>query len=48
MKQSELLRTEIEKSADAVTIAGIACEIIEALAGETGFADRQKRKTGGI
>lgn len=48
VKQSELLRTEIEKAADAVTIAGIACEIIEALTGETGFADRQKRKIGGI
>lgn len=48
VKKSELLRTEIEKAEDAVTIAVKACEIIEALTGETGFAARQKRKIGGI
>jgi hypothetical protein len=48
VKKSELCRTEIEKAEDAVTIAARACEIIEALTGETGFADRQKRKIGGI
>ena len=48
VKKSELCRTEIEKAEDAVTIAARACEIIEALTGETGFAARQKRKIGGI
>lgn len=48
VKKSELCRTEIEKAEDAVTIAVKACEIIEALTGETGFAARQKRKIGGI
>jgi RPA family protein len=48
VKKSELCRTEIEKAEDAVTIAAMACEIIEALTGETGFAARQKRKIGGI
>lgn len=48
VKKSELCRTEIEKAEDAVTIAVRACEIIEALTGETGFAERQKRKIGGI
>lgn len=48
VKKSELCRTEIEKAKDAVTIAARACEIIEALTGETGFAARQKRKIGGI
>lgn len=46
-KKSELCRTEIEKAEDAVTIAARACEIIEALTGETGFAERQKRKLSG-
>ena len=48
VKKSELCRAEIEKAEDAVTIAARACEIIEALTGETGFAARQKRKIGGI
>jgi hypothetical protein len=48
VKKSELCRTEIEKAKDAVTIAARACEIIEAMTGETGFAARQKRKIGGI
>lgn len=48
VKKTELLCTEIEKAEDAVTIAVKACEIIEALTGETGFAARQKRKIGGI
>ena len=48
VKKSELLLTEIENASDAVTIAVIACDIIEALTDENGFADRQKRKIGGI
>lgn len=44
VKKSELCRTEIEKAEDAVTIAVKACEAIEAMTGETGFAERQKRK----
>ena len=48
VKISELCRTEIEKAEDAALIAVKACEIIEALTGETGFAARQKRKIGGV
>lgn len=44
VRKSELCRTEIEKAEDAVTIAVKACEAIEAMTGETGFAARQKRK----
>ena len=48
VKKSELKKTEIEKENDTAAIACIACEIIEELTGEDGFADRQKRKIGGI
>ena len=44
VRASELCRTEIEKAEDAVTVAVKACEAIEAMTGETGFADRQKRR----
>ena len=44
VRASELCRTKIEKAEDAVTIAVKACEAIEAMTGETGFAERQKRK----
>lgn len=48
IRKAGTLLSDIEKSASADRIAVLACEVIGLLTGDRGFADRQRKKMGGV
>lgn len=48
IRKAGTLLSEIEKAVSADRIASLACEVIGLFTGDQGFADRQRRKMGGM